>query len=84
VTPASWGFAGVVVAQLATIVVVWIKTRAAAASSARTEQQVTPNHGSSMRDAIDRIERRLDDVSAGLGTVHRRVDRLYERWGGER
>lgn len=49
------------------------------------EKELKPNHGSSLRDAIDRIERtqeafyaemrqELRDVRSNIGTVHDRVD----------
>lgn len=39
------------------------------------ESHLTPNHGTSLRDAVDRIERRLDDhlaQAAGGGRRRRR------------
>ena len=49
------------------------------------EKELKPNHGSSLRDAIDRIERNqaqfhaemrqdMRDVRANIGAVHERVD----------
>jgi len=49
------------------------------------ERELKPNHGSSLRDAIDRIERNqetfysemrqdLRDVRSNIGAVHDRVD----------
>lgn len=87
-TPEAWTFAGLSVTQLTTLAVVWIKTRGAGAaakraatSAAQIEKQTKPNSGSTLRDAVDRIEKGLADVRSDVGQVHKRVDRLYERWG---
>lgn len=40
-----------------------------------THEQVIPNHGTSLRDAVDRIERRIDGVHEDVIYVRGRVDR---------
>ena len=40
-----------------------------------THEQVVPNHGTSLRDAVDRIERRIDSVHEDVVYVRGRVDR---------
>jgi uncharacterized membrane protein len=40
-----------------------------------THEQVIPNHGTSLRDAVDRIEKRIDGVHEDITYVRSRVDR---------
>jgi len=40
-----------------------------------THAQTIPNHGTSLRDAVDRIERRIDGVHEDVRYVRGRVDR---------
>jgi hypothetical protein len=40
-----------------------------------THDQVIPNHGTSLRDAVDRIERRIDGVHEDVTYLRDRVDR---------
>ena len=40
-----------------------------------THEQVVPNHGTSLRDAVDRIERRIDGVHEDVVYVRQRIDR---------
>jgi hypothetical protein len=40
-----------------------------------THEQVIPNHGTSLRDAIDRIEKRIDGVHEDVTYLRDRVDR---------
>jgi hypothetical protein len=40
-----------------------------------THAQTVPNHGTSLRDAVDRIERRIDSVHDDVVYVRGRVDR---------
>jgi hypothetical protein len=42
------------------------------------EAQVTPNGGSSLRDAIDRIERRLDDLTTTVEAGAARIETLEQ------
>ena len=43
-----------------------------------THAQTIPNHGASLRDAVDRIEKRIDGVHADVIYVRDRVDRHVE------
>ena len=40
-----------------------------------THAQTVPNHGASLRDAVDRIEKRIDGVHEDVIYVRARVDR---------
>ena len=40
-----------------------------------TARQMIPNHGTSLRDAVDRIERQLGELREDIGYVRARVDR---------
>ena len=40
-----------------------------------THAQTIPNHGASLRDAVDRIEKRIDGVHEDIIYVRSRVDR---------
>ncbi|KMM45616.1 hypothetical protein CWIS_09765 [Cellulomonas sp. A375-1] len=46
------------------VVVTWRSSRHAKATRRTLEHEVRPNSGSSLRDAVDRIDKRLADVEA--------------------
>ncbi len=59
----------------ALLYVIRAEIRKNTATTDATHEQVVPNHGTSLRDAVDRIERRIDSVHEDIVYVRGRVDR---------
>lgn len=65
------------VAGVITILVELIRTRRKAATvaveTAKVVHEVTPNSGSSMKDAVNRIEKTVDDMAASVSAHGERL-----------
>lgn len=66
----AWVFAGLVVATiLAPTWLAWWNTHTAKLERDKLAAQLKPNGGSSLRDAIDRIENNMQNFNDRLGAV---------------
>lgn len=77
-TVAAISTAGLVLVALIGVLVEMVRTRRRAGIAA---DQLTPNHGSSLRDVVDRIDERLVTSGKRGERTEAKVDRLAEKLG---
>lgn len=80
----AWVFAGLVVASvLAPTWLAWWNTHTAKSERDAVAAQMKPNGGSSLRDAIDRIERNLHDLGQRMVAVEEFITRPNDKESGQ-
>lgn len=56
-------------------------SKTAEATRQRVRKEMTPNHGSSLRDAVDRIERKVDQHTEIIHLIDDKVDSVGHQIG---
>jgi len=74
----GWTVAILVPCMGALLYIIRAEIRKNTRSTEATEAQMIPNHGTSLRDAVDRIEKRMTEIHIDVRNVDGKLDRHLE------